>query len=178
MRDRIIRRAVTLLSCEGGVGKSILTLQLCCAHALAPWFGSLPSPDRQSISTPKTTSLNCTSGWKRSAPVSASHSRSWTTAACTSCRSRAKTRCSACRIVRAYPADCLFEELLLTANNIMPVLLVLNSAADLFAGNENSRSEVRQFVGLPTTQCWTFRRWLQRCTRTTFLCCSIFLQES
>ena len=45
VRDRIIRRAVTLLSGEGGVGKSILTLQLACATVLGKdWFGSLPEP--------------------------------------------------------------------------------------------------------------------------------------
>ncbi len=45
MRDRIVRRAVTLLSGEGGVGKSILIMQLACAHVLGrDWFGSLPEP--------------------------------------------------------------------------------------------------------------------------------------
>jgi AAA domain len=42
VRDRIIRRAVTLLSGEGGVGKSILVLQLAAAHCLGrDWFGQL-----------------------------------------------------------------------------------------------------------------------------------------
>ena len=45
VRDRIIRRAVTVLSGEGGIGKSILIMQLCCAHVLArDWFGQLPEP--------------------------------------------------------------------------------------------------------------------------------------
>jgi len=40
----------------------------------------------------------------------------------------------------------LFKELVLTVEGIMPKLIILESAADLFAGNEIDRSQVRQFI--------------------------------
>jgi RecA-family ATPase len=38
--------------------------------------------------------------------------------------------------------------LLRTAEKIKPVLIALDTAADMFGGNENDRSQVRQFIGL------------------------------
>lgn len=150
VRDRIIRRAVTLLSGEGGVGKSILTLQLACAHVLGrDWFGSLPEPGpaiyldaeddeaelhfrleaiRAHLSV---TFKELDDGALHLMPLAGKD-------ALLGVPDRAG-------IVQPTP---LFEQLLLSATNIKPVMIVLNSAADLFAGNENSRSEVRQFVGL------------------------------
>lgn len=48
-------------------------------------------------------------------------------------------------VVLATP---LFEKLSTSANMIRPKLIVMEAAADLFAGNENDRSQVRQFVGI------------------------------
>jgi RecA-family ATPase len=45
-------------------------------------------------------------------------------------------------IVRATP---LFDRLAETAKHIRPKLIAIEAAADVFAGNENSRPEVRQF---------------------------------
>jgi RecA-family ATPase len=42
----------------------------------------------------------------------------------------------------------LFLQLELSAKNIRPALIVIEAAADVFAGNENDRSQVRQFIGL------------------------------
>ncbi|MHC2625553.1 RecA-family ATPase [Bradyrhizobium huanghuaihaiense] len=150
VRDRIIRRAVTLLSGEGGVGKSILTLQLACAHVLArDWFGSLPEsgsaiyldaeddePELHFRLDAIRAHLGVTfkelhEGGLHLVPLAGKD-------ALLGVPDRAG-------IVQP---TALFEKLLVTATNIKPVLIVLNSAADLFAGNENSRSEVRQFVGL------------------------------
>ncbi len=45
VRNRIPMRQATLLSGEGAVGKSILELQLCAAHALGrDWIGTMPEP--------------------------------------------------------------------------------------------------------------------------------------
>jgi RecA-family ATPase len=150
VKDRIIRRAVTLLSGEGGIGKSILTLQLSCAHVLArDWFGSLPEPgpafyldaedDERELHFRLeairdhlgVTFADLKDGGLHLVPLAGKD-------ALLGVPDRAG-------IVQPTP---LFEELLLAATNIKPVLIVLNSAADLFAGNENNRSEVRQFVGL------------------------------
>ena len=48
-------------------------------------------------------------------------------------------------IIRPTP---LFERLQQTAAKIKPVLIALDTAADMFGGNENDRSQVRQFIGL------------------------------
>jgi RecA-family ATPase len=48
-------------------------------------------------------------------------------------------------IIRATP---LFERLLTAATEIRPSLIVIEAAADVFAGNENDRSQVRQFISL------------------------------
>jgi RecA-family ATPase len=42
----------------------------------------------------------------------------------------------------------LFERLLATAAKIKPILIALDTAADCFGGNENDRSQVRQFISL------------------------------
>ena len=42
----------------------------------------------------------------------------------------------------------LFERLMKAANEIKPVLIGIDTSADVFAGNENDRAQVRQFVGM------------------------------
>ncbi|WP_247991912.1 AAA family ATPase [Bradyrhizobium sp. 186] len=48
-------------------------------------------------------------------------------------------------IVKPTP---LFERLLKAATEIKPVLIGIDTSADVFAGNENDRAQVRQFVGM------------------------------
>jgi RecA-family ATPase len=48
-------------------------------------------------------------------------------------------------IIRPTP---LFKSLAKAAVAIRPSLIVIEAAADVFAGNENDRSQVRQFIGL------------------------------
>jgi RecA-family ATPase len=42
----------------------------------------------------------------------------------------------------------LFERLMKAAIEIKPVLIGIDTSADVFAGNENDRAQVRQFVGM------------------------------
>lgn len=148
VRDRIIRRAVTLLSGEGGVGKSIVILQLACAHVLArDWFGSMPEPgpavylsaeddDRElhfrlaaivahlGVSFAALSDLHLVPLAGEDALLGAPDRTG---------------------IIRPTP---LFDQLLLTASKIKPVLIAVDTAADTFGGNENDRGQVRQFIGL------------------------------
>jgi RecA-family ATPase len=48
-------------------------------------------------------------------------------------------------IIRPTP---LFERLLRSAAKVKPVLIALDTAADMYGGNENDRSQVRQFISL------------------------------
>lgn len=47
----------------------------------------------------------------------------------------------------------LYKQLLQAVQDVRPVRLVLDSSADVFAGNEINRSEVRQFIGLMRHLC-------------------------
>ncbi|WP_441259623.1 AAA family ATPase [Bradyrhizobium sp. 521_C7_N1_3] len=150
VRNRIPRRAVTLLSGEGGVGKSILTLQLCCAHVLGrDWFGSMPEPGPAIYLDAEDDEAELHFRLEAIRDHLGVTFRELDDG-CLNLMSLAGKDAvlgvpDRAGIIR--PSE-LFEELMRTATNIKPVLIVLNSAADLFAGNENSRSEVRQFVGL------------------------------
>ncbi len=48
-------------------------------------------------------------------------------------------------VIRSTP---IFDKLLLEAKRIRPSLIVIEAAADVFAGNENDRAQVRQFIAL------------------------------
>jgi RecA-family ATPase len=148
VRDRIIRRAVTLLSGEGGIGKSILILQLACAHVLArDWFGQLPEPGPVLY-------LNAEDDEREL------HFR------LAAIVTHLKTSFGALKDLHLVPLagedallgvpdrtgiiqpTPLFERLLRAAEKIQPVLIALDTAADMFGGNENDRSQVRQFISL------------------------------
>jgi RecA-family ATPase len=147
VRDRIVRRAVTLLSGEGGVGKSIVILQLACAHVLErDWFGQLAEPgpviylnaeDDQRELHYRLEAIRAHLGVTFAAlarlhlvPLAGED-------ALLGVPDRGG-------IIRPTP---LFERLLRTAVKIRPVLIALDTAADCFGGNENDRSQVRQFIG-------------------------------
>jgi RecA-family ATPase len=148
VRDRISRRAVTLLSGEGGVGKSILVMQLAAAHVLGrDWFGAMPEPGPVIY-------LNAEDDEREL------HFR------LDAIRAHLDTTFAALKDLHLVPLagedgllgtpdrtgiikpTPLFEQLLATAIKIKPVLVALDTAADTFGGNENDRSQVRQFIGL------------------------------
>jgi RecA-family ATPase len=148
VRHRLVRRAVALLSGEGGVGKSILILQLACAHVLGrDWFGSLPEPGPGIY-------LNAEDDEREL------HYR------LEAIRAYLGTSFAALKDLHLVPLagedallgvpdrtgiikpTPLFERLLRSATKIKPVLIALDTAADMFGGNENDRSQVRQFISL------------------------------
>ncbi len=53
-------------------------------------------------------------------------------------------------VIRPTP---LFEALSASASAVQPALIVIEAAADTFGGNENDRSQVRQFIGLLRRLC-------------------------
>jgi len=148
VHNRIARRSVALLSGEGGVGKSILILQLLAAHVLArDWFGVMPEPGPVIY-------LNAEDDAREL------HFR------LDAVRAHLGTTFAALKdlhmvplagedallgvpdragIIRATP---LFDRLKQTAADMRPVLIALDTAADMYGGNENDRSQVRQFIGL------------------------------
>ena len=146
--DRIARRNVTLLSGEGGVGKSILILQLAAAHVLArDWFGTMPEPGPVIY-------LNAEDDEREL------HFR------LDAIRAHLGTTFAALKDLHLVPLagedallgapdragiiqpTPLFERVREPPPRCKPVLIALDTAADMFGGNENDRSQVRQFIGL------------------------------
>ena len=148
--NRIVRRNVALLSGVGGTGKSLLTMQLCVAAVIGrEWVGSLPAvgpaiyvnaedDERElhyrfaaianhfgtSFADLKPGGLNAVSLVGRDAALGAPDRAGY---------------------IRPTP---LFGSLRQHALAVCPVVVALDTAADLFIGNENDRSQVRQFIGL------------------------------
>ncbi len=145
---RILRRAVALLSGDGGVGKSILALQLSCAHVLGrDWLGTMPEPGPVLY-------VNCEDDadelHRRVAGIIAHYGARFSDLrdlhiAALAGRESVMAAPDRSGIVQATP---LLAQLRRTAMDLHPVLIVLDTAADMYGGNENDRGQVRQFIGL------------------------------
>jgi len=147
--DRFPRRAVCLLSGEGGRGKSITLLQLAVAHVLdKEWLRSLPEPgpvvlvnaedeEGEIIRRLKPIVEHCGASFANLArdlhifslagadPLLALPDRSG-------------------RIV----ATPLYDELMTLVRAVQPVCTIIDNVADVFGANEIERSHVRQFIAL------------------------------
>jgi RecA-family ATPase len=150
VRDRIPARNVALLSGEGAVGKSTLLLQLSAATVLArDWIGVMPEPGPVMY-------LGCEDDddeTRRRLEAIAEHY---------SC-SRAEMKRSGLHVLDFVGKDAilgqpdrsdhirptpLFERIKSDAIAIRPKIFVVDTVADVFAGNENNRSQTRQFITL------------------------------
>jgi RecA-family ATPase len=147
--DLFPRRNVSLLSGEGAAGKTLLQLQLGVAHALGrDWIGALPEPGPFLYfgAEDETDEIH-----RRLADILRSYGADFpdlqgkvhllTFAGEDAVLGHADRT----GMVRPTP---LFQRLLAAASDIKPVLIGIDTAADVFAGNENDRAQVRQFVGM------------------------------
>jgi RecA-family ATPase len=146
--DRFPLRNVALFSGEGAVGKSILLMQLGAAHVLAKdWLQTLPAPGpflylnaedeedelhRRFAAVAYGASLTELKGHLHLLALAGQD-------AVLGCPDRANG------LIQATP---LFSRLTEAARDIRPKLIGLDTSADIFAGNENDRAQVRQFIGL------------------------------
>jgi RecA-family ATPase len=150
VHDRIPIGNVTLLSGEGGIGKSLLLLQLSAAHVLGrDWIGYMPDPvPVLYFSCEEDDDELC-----RRLEAIATHYRS----------SRSELKNKGLHLISRAGADAvlggadghgnvkatiLFDQLEFAASTYKPRAIILDTAADIFAGNENDRSQVRQFITL------------------------------
>lgn len=149
MLDRFPLRNVSLLSGEGATGKSVLLMQLAAAHVLAKsWLDTLPEPGDALYLSAEDDELVL---WRRfvdivrfhDAPLSElkDHLHLLVQAGGDAVLGAANHN----GIVKPTP---LFDQLTEAARDIKPKLIVLDTSADIFAGNENDRTQVRQFIGL------------------------------
>jgi hypothetical protein len=147
--DLFPRRNVALLSGDGAVGKTLLALQLGAAHALGrDWLGTLPEfgPFLYFGAEDETDEIHrrlvdILKHYGADFPDLQGKLHLLTFAGEDAVLGHADRP----GLVQPTP---LFERLLKAAIEIKPVLIVIDTSADVFAGNENDRSQVRQFVGL------------------------------
>jgi len=141
---------VTLLSGEGGIGKSLLLLQLSVAHVLGrDWIGYVPeSGPVLYFSCEEDENEIC-----RRLEAIARHygaSRRELKDRGLHMISRAGMDAVLGRVDRYGNIEptILFARLQGMASTHKPKAIMLDTAADIFAGNENDRSQVRQFITL------------------------------
>jgi hypothetical protein len=148
VKDRIPVGYVTLLSGHGAAGKSLLALQLCAAHVTSkPWIGHAVRPGPVMF-------VDAEDGvgvvHKRLADILRHYGSDFDQLVdlhLISLLGQDAVLAEANRSGKIEPTP-LYRELLTRAGDIKPVLIVLASSADMFAGNEIDRTQVRQFISL------------------------------
>lgn len=148
VQDLIPSGTVTLLYGDGGTGKSLIALQLAAASALGrPWIG-------RSVSAGTAVFISAEDDQdelhRRLASVTASEEVSFADLDRLTIRSLAGEDALLAgldtRTGILWPTD-LFAEIDAFVAEVRPVVLVLDTLADLFPGNENDRTQARQFIG-------------------------------
>ena len=148
VKDRIPANNVTLLSGEGSVGKSILSLQLATAVILGrDWLGTLPEPGATLVVCCEDDEKEL---WRRLDLIAQHYS-----AAFTEFKDMHLMALAGGETLMAVPdrnglmqTTKLFGRIRAAACDIRPKLIVLDNSADIFGGNENDRAQVRQFIGI------------------------------
>lgn len=149
VRDLIPDRAVTMLSGDGGAGKSLLATQLGVASATATgWAGALPEPGPVAYLSAEDEEDEV---HRRLADITAAAGLSLEDLSNFHLVPQAGK--DAVLAVPGAKSDLLeatplWSALVDKVRVLRPRLLVLDNLADIFAGNENSRPQARQFVGL------------------------------
>ena len=149
LRDLFPLRNVALLSGEGAAGKTLLLLQLGVAHVLGrDWIGTLPEPGaflyfgaEDETDEIHRRLADILKHYGADFPDLQGNLQLLTFAG----EDAVLGHVDRTGLVRPTP---LFERLMKAAIHIKPVLIGIDTAADVFAGNESDRSEVRQFVGM------------------------------
>lgn len=149
VRDRFPRRNVCLLSGEGGVGKSILLLQLGVAHVLGrDWLRSMPEQG-------PVVAVNCEDEGdelaRRLDPILRSHHAGFGDVD-GDLHAFSLTDCDPLlawldRSGRISPTP-LYQLLMETVREFQPICTIVDNVADVFGGSEIDRTQVRQFVSL------------------------------
>jgi RecA-family ATPase len=143
---------VTLCSGHGAIGKSLLMLQLSVAHVLGKeWLGLTPTPgpvmfidaeDSHAVIHKRLKDILTYYGARFSDLGGRLHARSLSGMDATLAVSTSKSG--------KIEPTALFRQLLHQARTIKPVMIVIASSANVFAGNENDRSQVQQFISMLT----------------------------
>lgn len=149
VRDRIPDNQVTMLTGDGGTGKTIIALQLAIGVVRGTdWLGGFI--DRSGPVIFFTAEEDEPEIHRRCDAIVRHSGCSFSALAglkfvCRPGEDVTLGAPDARGIIRATPALKALEAL---AVDTVPALIVVESAADVFAGNENDRAQVRQFIGL------------------------------
>jgi RecA-family ATPase len=148
VKDRIPGNNVTLLSGEGSIGKSILSLHLSTAVVLGrDWLQSLPDPGPAIIACCEDDTSEI---WRRLDLIFQHYGAAYTDFKDLHVLALAGEETLMARPDRKgiiQPTK-LFTGIRDAALDIKPRLVVLDNSADIFGGNENDRAQVRQFIGI------------------------------
>jgi RecA-family ATPase len=150
VRDRIPLRQPTLFSGEGAIGKTLLALQLAAAHALGrDWIGMLPEPGPAIYFGAEDDADELR---RRIADIAAHYHVSVADLIAgglhlASFAGKNAVLGATNRTGTIEPTP-LYGQMHQAVCETKPKMLVIDTSADVFAGNENDRMQVRQFVGL------------------------------
>jgi RecA-family ATPase len=148
--ERVPLRQVTLFSGEGAIGKSIVELMLSVAHVTAKdWLGSLPEPGGALY-------FGCEDDEKelriRLTAIAAHYGTTFDELQAKGFRFKSLSGEDA--ILGApdrsgiIKPTALFNQLYEQAGDLKPKHIGIDTSADVFAGNEIDRAQVRQFISL------------------------------
>ena len=145
--DRIPLRQTALFSSEGAVGKSIVQLHLCAAHALGKdWLGTMPEPGPAIF-------IDCEDDERvlhiRLAAILKHYGVTFADAVAGGLRLEDSVLGALTRGGKVEPTA-RYKQLLEAAGDIKPKMIGIASSADVFAGSEIDRSQVKQFISLLT----------------------------
>ncbi|MBT0779450.1 AAA family ATPase [Paracoccus sp. pheM1] len=140
---------VTLLTGDGGTGKSLLALQLATACALGkPWLGKTVAGGRALFVSAEDDEDEL---HRRLVDVLDAEDASFADLDQLALRSLAGEDALLTELdtrTGKQKATDLFRELDAFLTDLAPALVVLDTLADLFPGNENDRAQARQFIGI------------------------------
>jgi RecA-family ATPase len=150
VRDRIPLRQPALFSGDGAIGKTLLALQLSAAHALGrDWIGMLPEPGPAIYFGAEDDADEI---HRRVGDIAAHYRVTFADLVAGGLhllsfagKNAILGAANRAGIIEPTP---LFHQIHKAVCEIMPKTLVIDTSADTFAGNENDRQQVRQFVGL------------------------------
>lgn len=149
VEDLIPGGTVTLFSGDGGTGKSLIALQLAVSTATGlPWIGREATPGRALFLTAED---DCGELHRRLADILRAEGLDFDRLENLLIRSLAGTDALLAvqdRKTGALTPTPLFDALEREIARVQPALVVLDTLADLTAGEENNRAHARQFVGL------------------------------
>ncbi len=152
VHDRIPLRQVTLFSGEGAAGKSTVQLHACAAHAVArDWLGTMPTPGPAIFIDAEDDGDEI---HRRLAAVTRHYGVTFEDLIngglhLLSLAGDDAVFASVAKSGKVQPTP-RYQQLLEAAGDIKPKMIGIASSANVFAGEENIRPQVQQFIGLLT----------------------------